>query len=70
MNPLYVSRAIMAVTVVVTLAWFVSFLAPLIQADYKPPQEVHILMMAVIGLLTNLALKANKAAGKDGDDAE
>lgn len=71
MNPVTLSRLLAVVTVVVTLAWLISFLAPLARPDYQPPQEIHIVMMAVVGVLVNLSMKASKAeTPKDKEEKE
>jgi len=62
-----VSRLLAIVTVVVTVAWVVSFLAPIVVPDYQPPQEVNIVMMAVVGLFVQLTMKSRnpKEGSKD-----
>lgn len=66
MDDKYLTRLLTAVTVIVTLAWAVTFLAPLVRSDYDPPQEVNIVMMAVVGLFVQLLLKVRNP--KDSED--
>lgn len=37
---------------VVTCVWAVNITAPLFVRDYKPPPEMHVAFMAILGLLT------------------
>lgn len=48
-----------------TVAWLVGYLAPIWQPDYKPPPELNIVMMAIIGIFATLYQKARKARDSD-----
>lgn len=65
MNDKFVSRLLAGITVVVTAAWVISFLAPIFQPEYKPPQEINIVMMAVVGLFVQLTLKSKNIKDDD-----
>ena len=54
------SRLIAGLTVVVTTAWVISFLAPIVQPDYKPPPEINVVMMAIVGFFVQLYLKSRR----------
>ena len=41
-------------------AWVVSMLAPIFVSSYKPPPEIHVAFMSVIGILA-----AQKTSGGD-----
>lgn len=70
MEDSYISKLLALITVIVTVAWVISFLAPIFVPDYKPPQEVNVVMMAVVGLFVQLTLKSRniqppREGGKD-----
>lgn len=58
-------RLLAGITVVVTLAWVVSFLAPIFVPHYNPPQEINVVMMAIVGLFVQLTLKSKNPKGKE-----
>lgn len=41
-----------ALIVLISVVWAANFLAPLIEHDYKPPAEVNMAFMGVVGYLT------------------
>lgn len=51
-----------------TVAWLVGYLAPIWQPDYKPPPELNIVMMAIIGVFSALYQKARKAKTSDSEE--
>lgn len=69
MDDKLISKLLAGLTVAVTLAWITSFLAPIFVHDYAPPQEINVVMMAVVGLFVQLTLKSRnpKEEGKKDD---
>ncbi|MFJ1454702.1 hypothetical protein [Nocardia wallacei] len=64
-------RALFAVlSMATTAAWLVGYLAPIWQPDYKPPPELNIVMMAIIGIFATLYSKARKAGSSESDSKE
>lgn len=53
-----VSLLLSIVTVLVSLTWAVLFLASVFVSGYEPPNEVNIVMMAIVGLFVQLLLKS------------
>lgn len=41
-----------ALLVMISVVWAVNFTAPLIEHNYKPPPEVNMAFMGVVGYLT------------------
>lgn len=41
-----------ALIVTITIVWAVNFLAPVYQHSYKPPAEINLAFMGVVGMLT------------------
>lgn len=68
MDDKLLSKLLAGVTVIVTLAWVISFLAPILRPDYHPPQEINVVMMGIVGLFVQLTLKSKSV--KRGDDDE
>lgn len=58
MKDAHLYRLLTGLTVTVTLAWVISFLAPIVRPEYNPPQEINIVMMAIVGLFVQLTLKS------------
>ncbi len=64
-------RALFAVlSMATTAAWLVGYLAPIWQPEYKPPPELNIVMMAIIGIFATLYSKAKKAGNSDSGKKE
>ncbi len=67
MDDKLLSKLLAGMTVVVTTAWVISFLAPIFQPQYHPPQEVNIVMMAVVGLFVQLTLKSKSVKSDENE---
>lgn len=49
--------------VVITLVWAVNLTAPVLIRDYDPPESIHVVFMAIVGVLT----AAPRRNGNGGD---
>lgn len=57
-----------ALITVITLVWAANFTVALFKPAYKPPAEVNLPFMAVVGVLTATYQKNNSNGGKGKDD--
>lgn len=51
-----------ALIAVITVVWAANFMAPIFRPEYKPPAEINLAFMGVVGILTATYSK------KNGDD--
>lgn len=50
---------------VITLVWCVNFTVPIFSHDYKPPPEIHLALMAIVGLFA--AARTTNSKDKEED---
>lgn len=48
------------IIVVITFVWCVNFIVPIFNPDYKPPPEIHLALMAIIGLFAGQRINKDK----------
>jgi hypothetical protein len=49
---------------VITFVWCINFTVPIFNHEYKPPPEIHLALMAIVGLFA----AARQSNSKDKED--
>lgn len=52
--------------VVITCVWAANLTAPILIRDYSPPESIHVVFMAIVGVLTATYPKRNGNGGGNG----
>lgn len=48
------------IIVVITAVWCANFIVPIFNPQYKPPPEIHLALMAIIGLFAGQRFNKDK----------
>ncbi|MGW4325462.1 hypothetical protein ACWEKR_06175 [Nocardia sp. NPDC004573] len=71
MDERFMARLFAVLSVLVTVVWLIGYLAPIWRPDYKPPPELNVIMMAIVGIFVSLYTKAknpkDSRQSRDGD---
>ena len=70
MDEEFMAKLFAVLAMLIAIVWLVGYLAPIWQPNYKPPPELNVVMMAIVGVFATLWQKARhpKDGGDDDDE--